>query len=358
MNGSVESLGEPARILVVDDEQLVTLSVSQWLERQGHACVTAKSGLDALEKLSSSQFDVVVTDIRMPDITGIELVQAAKGQDPDLQVIVMTGTPTIDFAAEAIRSSADDFLVKPFDLEQLSHSVKRALEHRRLLLENRAYRMRLEEKVRSQAERIERLFLDGLMALAGAIEARDKYTRGHLDRVTGYALSTGREKRLNREQMWRLWLGSLFHDVGKMAIPDAILNKEGPLTEEEYGQMKKHPELGAAIVERVLFLRPAALPILQHQERYDGSGYPAGLKGEKISIEGRILAVCDAFDAMSSDRPYRKGQPKDVAMRQLERYAGSQFDPSVVDAFRQAREKGITLEIPISPFLTEVHARL
>ncbi len=224
--------------------------------------------------------------------------------------------------------------------------MSRALEHRDLLRENRIYRERLEDRVHEQAQQIERLFLDGLSALAAAIEARDRYTSGHLDRVTQYSLATGAELGLDERTMWSLWLGSLFHDVGKLAIPDAILNKPGPLTDEEYEEMKKHPELGVQIVERISFLVPAARGILHHQERWDGRGYPSGLAGEEICIEGRILSVADAFDAMLTDRPYRPGRSESAAVEELERCSGSQFDPGVVEAFLRAKRKGFPSQVP------------
>ena len=159
---------------------------------------------------------------------------------------------------------------------------------------------------------------------------------------------------LNRAQMWNLWLGSLFHDVGKLAIPDAILNKPGPLTRAEYDYMKKHPELGVRVIEKVSFLQPAARAILDHQERWDGKGYPRGIGGDEISIEGRILAVCDAFDAMLTDRPYRSARSEVEAVDELNRCSGTQFDPSVVTAFLTARDNGLSVEMPVSPFLAEV----
>ena len=346
--------GQPAWVLIVDDEKPVTASTSRWLERLGYQCVTADSVEEALERFSERTFDIVVTDIRMPGTSGIDLLKSIKEQDPEVQVIVMTGSPNLDFAVEAIRSNADDYLIKPFELDQFSHAVQRAGSHRNLLKENRAYRQNLESKVQEQARQIERLFLDGLSALAAAIEARDGYTGGHLDRVTDYALSTGAEMDLNRAQMWNLWLGSLFHDVGKLAIPDAILNKPGPLTRAEYDYMKKHPELGVRVIEKVSFLQPAARAILDHQERWDGKGYPRGIGGDEISIEGRILAVCDAFDAMLTDRPYRSARSEVEAVDELNRCSGTQFDPSVVTAFLTARDNGLSVEMPVSPFLAEV----
>ncbi len=333
-------------VLIVDDEPAITSVVSRQLSREGLSCEEASSGKEALERLAKRDFDVIVTDVKMPEMSGIDLLKIVKQRDPEVQVIMITGNPDVDFAVEAIRSRVDDYLVKPFELAQLSHSVSRALEHRDLLRENRLYRAELEVRVREQARQIERLFLDGLSALAAAIEARDLYTSGHLDRVCTYALATGQEMSLEEQQMSNLWLGSLFHDVGKLAIPDAILNKPGPLTEGEYDQMKKHPELGVQIVERISFLVPAAKGILHHQERWDGEGYPHGLAGQMICIEGRILAVADAFDAMLTDRPYRPGRLEPEAVAELERCADSQFDPDVVAAFLRARAKGFPAEYP------------
>ncbi|UCF21021.1 MAG: response regulator [Gemmatimonadota bacterium] len=329
-----------ASILVVDDETTVVNLISRQLGRDGLACEKTSSAYQALELLDTGDFDVVITDISMPEMSGIELLKHVKQHDPEMQVIVVTGNPNVDFAVEAIRSQVDDYLVKPFELAQLSHSVGRALAHRALLRENRRYREELEELVGEQAQQIERLFMDGLSALAGAIEARDRYTGGHLDRVSRYALATGVELDLDTERMRVLWLGSLFHDVGKLAIPDAILNKPGPLTDDEYAEMKRHPELGVKIVERISFLVPAAMAILHHQERWDGRGYPSGLRGDDICIEGRILAVADAFDAMLTDRPYRRARSELQAVAELQRCAGSQFDPRVVDAFLKAHGRG------------------
>lgn len=335
-----------ASVLVVDDERSITTVVSRQLAREGLSCEEAWSAEEALRRLEEREFDVVITDVKMPAMSGIDLLKSIKQRDPEIQVILMTGNPDVNSAVEAIRSQVDDYLVKPFELAQLSHAVRRAVEHRDLVRENRRYRTRLEERVEEQARQIERLFLDSLSGLAAAIEARDRYTGGHLDRVCRYALAAGTELGLGERVLWNLWLGALFHDIGKLAIPDAILNKPGPLTEEEYEQMKRHPELGVGIIERISFLVPAVQGILHHQERWDGKGYPRGLKGEEICIEGRILAVADAFDAMLTDRPYRSGRSEAEAVEELKRCSGTQFDPAVVAALLRAREKGFPARFP------------
>lgn len=333
----------------MDDEPSITLALSTKLKRDGYVCETASSGEQALERFRRDAFDLVVTDVRMPGMTGIDLLKHVKAADPEVQVIVMTAYAEVNFAVEALRLNADDYLLKPFDIDELSHSVSRALEHRRLLRENRAYREHLEQRVQEQAERIEKMFLEGLVALASAIEARDPYTGGHLEQVTELALAVGTELGLPPEQMRALWLAALFHDVGKLAIPDSILNKPGKLTAEEYELMKTHVERGLKIIEGVSYLEPAVPGILHHHERWDGAGYPNGLQEEEISLEGRILAVVDAFDAMLGDRPYRKGRSPEAAVEELQRCAASQFDPTVVEAFLRARANGFRIDAPGIP---------
>lgn len=329
---------------MVDDEPAITQALSTRLTRDGYECVLAHSAEEALHAFGRQEFDLVLTDVQMPGLSGIELLKEVKARDPETQVIVMTAHAEVNFAVQALRLNADDYILKPFDLEQLSHSVTRALEHRRLLRENRAYRQHLEQRVQEQAERIERLFVEGLIGLSSAIEARDRYTAGHVGRVMELAVAVGAELGLDPEPMHGLWLGALLHDIGKLAIPDSILNKAGPLTPEERSLMKTHPERGVEIIQDISYLRPAISGILHHQERWDGSGYPAGLQGDTISIEGRILAVVDAFDAMLSQRPYRKALSEEDAAREVQRGAGVQFDRQVVEAFLRARARGFRLE--------------
>lgn len=336
---------------MVDDEPSVTLTLSTKLQRAGYDCLTASSAEEALAQLARRVFDLVVTDVRMPGISGIDLLKQIKDRDAEMQVIVMTAYADADFAVQALRLSADDYLLKPFDLDDLIRGVRRALEHRRLLRENRAYRQHLEWQVGEQAEQIGRLFLGGLVALARAIEARDPCTGSHLERVTELALAVGTELDLGLDVLRTLWLAALLHDVGKLAIPDSVLSKPGPLTLEEYELMKSHPERGAKILEDVWYLQPAVPAILHHHERWEGTGYPAGLKGEEIPLEGRILAVVDAWDAMLGDRPYRRALAEAEAIAELERGAGTQFDPGVVAAFLKSRAKGFRAQAPRTPGL-------
>jgi putative two-component system response regulator len=353
--GVVPGLPQPGtarRILIVDDEANIRTVLRRALAGGAYEIAEAASGEEALRLFASHGADVVLSDLMMPGMDGTELLRAIKGIDDTAGFIILTGAGTLENAISAIRLQADDYLLKPFNLEEVMVSVERALRHSDLLRENRYYQRQLELRVAEQAEQIERMFVDALLSLANAIEARDGYTGGHVERVTRYAVATGVEMGLAGDEIRTLWVGSLLHDVGKIGVPDQILKKPGKLTPDEYEIMKQHPQIGAAIMERSAFLRPALPIVLHHQERFDGGGYPFGLRGEEISLGGRILAVADTFDAIVSTRPYRGRRTVDAAITELRRCAGSQFDPSVVDAFVTARDKGFPQD-PSVPTLPE-----
>jgi putative two-component system response regulator len=276
----------------------------------------------------------------MPGMSGLDLLREVKSIDDAVGFVVLTGAGSMQDTIEALRLQADEYLLKPFNIEEVALAVDRALRHRRLLLENRYYQLHLEERVAEQAEQLEDMFVDALLSLANAIEARDGYARGHVERVTRYAVAIGTELDLSADQLRHLWVGALLHDVGKIGIPDMILQKPGALTSEEYEVIKRHPGIGAAIMERSTFLRLALLGVLHHQERWDGTGYPLGLAGEDISLEGRILSVADTFDAIVTTRPYRHKRTTEEAVAELRRNAGTQFDPQIVDALIRAMHNG------------------
>ncbi len=339
-----------ARILVVDDEPAITVALAKKLRREGYECLTASSGPEAMSRLAAGELDVVVADVRMPGMSGIDLLKEIKSNDPDIQVIMMTAYTDISFAVEALRNKADDYLLKPFNLAELSHSVARSLEHRRLLREVRAYRETLEPgTARDQADS-ERRWRQSLAALASAVDSRDKHTQGHLGQVGRYAVAVGAELGLGDEALRELWLGAVLHDVGMLVVPEAVINKPGPLTPEEWRQVRDHPAAGARLVDTAAYLRPAHDVILHHHERWDGSGYPAGLAGSQISRAGSIVAVADAFAVMQSDRAYRGALSEAEALAEIASGAGSRFDQEVVQAFHAARDKGF----PIIEFELEV----
>ncbi len=329
-----------ARVLIVDDEPAITVSLAKKLRREGYECLTANSGEEALELLASGPLDIVVSDVRMPGMSGLDLLKAIKSHDSDTQVIMMTAYTDITLAIEALRNKADDYLLKPFNLAELSHSVARSLEHRRLLREVQAFRTSMWFERSETGAAAERDFQESLAVLAVALERRDRHTRGHLRQVSRYARAVGAELGLSAESLQALWLGAVLHDVGMIVVPEEVINRAGPLTPDEWRSVHRHPAAGAGMIEAAARLRPAREAILHHHERWDGSGYPSGLKGSDISRHGAIVAVADSFAAMLSDRPYRGALSEAAAVAEIEGGADTRFDPQVVEAFQRARAKG------------------
>jgi putative nucleotidyltransferase with HDIG domain len=337
---------EKERILVVDDEEAIREVVSTLLEAQGYQCSVAQNGRSALEIFGRDGFGLVLSDIVMPEMDGLKLLAELRSQDPDVPIIMVTAMHDISIALEAIRAGAYDYILKPFEKDQLHLSVRRALDHRRLVLENRTYQNDLEELVAEKTQALEaaveqlQLSYDyTLEALGGALDAKDAETEGHCQRVTAFTITIARAMRVDQALLRHIARGAFLHDIGKMGIPDDILRKPGPLTDDEREIMSRHCEIGYAVLERIPFLKEAAEIVLSHQERYDGTGYPRRLKGEQIPIGARIFAVADTLDAMISDRPYRKALPISAARDEIERFSGRQFDPRVVNVFLSIPER-------------------
>lgn len=328
------------RILIVDDEPAIRRVLRTVLDTGEYELMEAGDGHEALALFHAAGADAVLCDLLLPGMDGIELLRRFKKVDDSVAFVMITGAGTVENAVEALRLQADDYLRKPFNVDEVGLSLSRALEHRRLVRENRAYQAHLEERVREQSERMEQLFVDGLLTLANAVETRDGYTGGHVERVTLYAVSTGAALGLPDETLRSLAVAGLLHDVGKIGIPDHVLTKPGRLTDEELAVMRRHPMIGAEILEQSTFLTDAVPGVMHHHERWDGEGYPGRLQRDSISLEGRILAVVDAFDAMVTTRPYRERCHTEAAVEELRRCSGSQFDPQVVDAFLEAMRGG------------------
>lgn len=333
--------GSIAKILIVDDEPSVRGVLRRALANPEYAVEEATNGEEALFIIESQGVDLVLSDLLMPRMTGMELLARAKAVDETIGFIMLTGVGTMENAVEALRNQADDYLLKPFNIEEVRISVARSLKHRRLVLENRAYQRELEHRVDEQARKLEKLLLEGLLIVASAVEARDGYTGEHVGRVTRYAVATGSRLGLERDALRAIWMGAILHDVGKIGIPDHILKKPGPLTDAELEVMRRHPLISASIVERSTFLKPALPGILHHHERWDGGGYPYGLAGDDISLEGRIISVADSYDAITTERPYRDRRSHEAAVGELRRCAGSQFDRGIVEAFIDAMDGGL-----------------
>jgi len=332
--------GSP-RILIVDDELEITEILADLLSEE-YDCQKAGSAEQALSRLEQSEFQLVISDITMPGMTGLEMIPHIKERSPDTVVVMISGMQTVESAIGALRLGAFDYLMKPFDLRQVEAVVKRALEHHDLIVAKQRYENHLEELVEQRTAELDRAldsleeaYRSTLKALTTALETRDQETHGHSERVVSYSLRLGREYGLNREQMKALEFGSLLHDIGKIGVPDLILRKPSKLTEEEWVLMREHPQHGQQILRGIEFLQGASRVVAQHHEKWDGTGYPLGLAEEDIDVNARIFSVADAFDAITSDRVYRRGKSYEAAAKELDEWAGRQFDPKVVKAFHR-----------------------
>jgi putative two-component system response regulator len=327
-----------ANCLVVDDEPTVRRSVVRMLQAQGFNCFEAGSGREALGVLERiGEAPLVISDMRMPEMDGVGLLEAVRERYPDTSVIMLTGMTETTTAVDCLHRGAADFLLKPISVGELQARVARVLEKRALVLQNRYYQQNLERQVHEQAQRIQELFLQGVQMLARALEAKDAYTRGHSIRVSQYAVGTARRLGFEGTSLDGIRLGGELHDIGKIGTREAVLHKPGMLTDDEFRQISEHPALGEKMLLPLAQESPDVLRIVRsHHERLDGRGFPDGLRGEKIPIEARIVAVADAFDAMTTERPYRDSRPPDAAVDELRRVAGSQLDPAAVEAFVDA----------------------
>ncbi|HEX8491266.1 MAG TPA: HD domain-containing phosphohydrolase [Pyrinomonadaceae bacterium] len=332
---------ERARLLIVDDESEIRNVLCELLA-EDYDCASASSAEEALELLRADYFHLIISDITMSGMSGLEMIPHVSDISPETVVVMISGMQTIESAIEALRVGAFDYIMKPFDLRQVEAAVKRALEHYDLRAAKRRYENHLEELVEQRThelnqalDSLEDAYRSTLKALTAALETRDAETHGHSERVVTFSLRLGRELGLDKEQLMSLEFGSLLHDIGKIGVPDAILRKPAKLTDEEWVRMREHPLHGQAILREIEFLSGASRVVGQHHEKWDGTGYPLGLRAEEIDMNARIFAVADAFDAMISDRVYRAGRPYEEAAEELERFAGRQFDPNVVAAFHR-----------------------
>ena len=328
------------RVLVVDDEPQVRAMIGSTLDRQGFEVELAPSGRRALELLDTSNFDLVLTDIVMQDVNGIALLERIHSMQPDLPVVMVTAVHDIGVAIDSMRRGAYDYLLKPFDRENLMSTVHRALDHRQVLQESQDYQQSLEQMVQARTEMLRHAMEDlehsydvTLEALGDALDLKDSETEGHSKRVTAYTIALARAMGIPPVEIKVIARGAFLHDIGKMAIPDDILRKPGTLSNEEQDVMREHCARGYNMLRKIPFLAEAAEIVFAHQEHFDGSGYPNALRGHSIPVGARIFAVADALDAITSDRPYRKAHSFDAAREEILRCSGSQFDPVVVEFF-------------------------
>ncbi|HVF51343.1 MAG TPA: HD domain-containing phosphohydrolase [Pyrinomonadaceae bacterium] len=330
-----------ARILITDDEPEIREVLFDLLSAE-YDCTAVGSAEEALEAMREGEFSIVLSDIMMPSMSGLEMIPHVLSVAPDTVVVMISAMQNIESAISALRAGAFDYLMKPFDLQHVEAVVRRALEHYQLRAAKRLYENHLSEMVEQRTaelnhalDSLEDSYRTTLKALTASLETRDSETHGHSERVVSFSLRLGREMCLEREQMRSLEFGSLLHDIGKIGVPDAILRKPAALTSTEWSKMRLHPLLGQQILRGIEFLDGASRVVAQHHEKWDGSGYPLGLRGAEIDLHARIFAVADAFDAMTSDRVYRAGRSYEVAASELDEFAGTQFDPEVVAAFHR-----------------------
>jgi response regulator RpfG family c-di-GMP phosphodiesterase len=339
--------GSPLHCVVADDEAHLRRVLVRLMQGEGFTCHEAPNGRAALELLERVPATLVISDLHMPELDGMGLLREVRERLPDTAVIMITAVADVATAVSALAVGAMDYLTKPFHLDEVRARVRQALEKRRLLLENRSYQQRLEERVAEQSRRLESLFLASIQSLADALEVKDPYTHGHSLRVSNYSVAIARAIGLSDEMVQQIEIGGRVHDIGKIGVREAILNKAGPLTADEYQHIMTHPTVGWRILSPLLHEMPMSLNIVRwHHERFDGSGAPDRLVSDAIPLEARIVAVADTFDAMTSIRPYRPGVPLDDTLAELRRCSGAQFDPVCVGAFLEAYDAGA---IELSP---------
>lgn len=342
-------------IMVVDDEAAVLATLSKILDRAGYRVQAYPSPITALHSLEDSLPGVIISDHNMPEMNGVDFFQRARKIAPNAVRILVTAYPQFDLAREAINAGeVFRFITKPWDVQELLNIVRNAMEAYLLKTENAQLNTALlqqNERLGITAEQLasandaltqmnhslEMMVLQRTQALLegliGALDYRDAETQWHSRRVAVYARRIAQELGVKEPDLSIMEHGALLHDIGKIGIADSVLLKPGKLTPEEWVEMKKHPEFGWSLLQRVDYLKPAAIIVLQHQEKYDGTGYPAGLKGNELSLGARIFHVVDTLDAITSDRPYRKGRSYEVARQEMIDCSGKHFDPKVVEAF-------------------------
>ena len=337
------------RVLVVDDEKDCLYALAEALAAKGFHADTAENGRAALDVIQRqpSVYSLVYSDMRMPEIDGIELVANLSAVDPTIVTVLLTGHADPKSAVAAMRAGAFDFLSKPFTLSELEISLARAIERRRILVQHEEDRSRLHtllemsekekrELVVQHEDEMQKLFVSSVRAHARSIEAKDPYTAGHCDRVERYAeIIARRHGGFDEKWIFNLRVGAILHDIGKIGVNGDILCKPGALAPCESDEIRSHPVIGGRIV-RSLYGYNLEPIVLHHHERFDGTGYPSGLKGDDIPLESRLIFIADTFDAMTSNRPYRRATSTEETLQELEKHAGTQFDPQLVEVARKA----------------------
>ena len=333
----------PISLLVVDDEEPIRNALKKFLTQQGYDVQTAASGEDALRILQRQKISVLLLDVRMPGKSGIDLVPQVLELEPSVAILMLTAVNDATTAALCMQRGAMDYLTKPIDLADLARAILRAIRRRDSLIEQANLNQWLKEEVavrtaelRRERAKLERLSVATLEALVNALEAKDPYQRGHSTRVADLAALIAAELGLGDEQVEQVRMAGRLHDIGKIGIREEILNKEGPLTTEEYEQVKQHVVVGSQILAPLTHLGEIIAQVRSHHERWDGQGYPDALKSEQIPLGARILAASEIYDALTTSRPYQEKMPPEVAVERMRDLASSALDPEVYRALETA----------------------
>lgn len=334
------------RVLIVDDELSVRKMLAVMLTQGGVTCTHVPTPEEALAKLQSEIFDAVISDLQMGATSGMDLLEELNRRYPDVAFLMATGVADVRVGVQAMKRGADDYLIKPFDMDVVLTSLNRALEKKKLEREVKNYRLHLESMVAERTQQLEaamsqleQSYSATLEALGSAIDLRDGATAGHSRRVLWYSINLASTLGGLEDQLKNIAMGAWLHDIGKLAIPDGILLKPGALNDQERAVMQRHVMIGYDLVRSIPFLAEASEIIVAHHERWDGSGYPRGLRGDEIPLSARIFGVADTLDAITSDRPYRAALPFSAAREVIEHGSGKLFDPLVADAFLSIREE-------------------
>lgn len=325
-------------ILIVDDNQM-NLTLAKHALSADYDVTLVKSGFEALDFLAENSTDLILLDISMPEMDGKETMKRIreKKELKSIPIIFLTADSAPETEVQCLNDGADDFIAKPFVPQVMRSRVSRILELTDL-------RNDLEARLAEKTKQVELVTLNAIMAIANTIEAKDQYTSGHSIRVARCSVAIASHMGMSEDELRNLDFMALLHDIGKIGIPDAILNKPARLDDDEFAVIKKHPSIGFEILRNINTIPDLQSGALYHHERFDGAGYVSGLKGEEIPFNARIIAIADAYDAMTSDRAYRKALSSEEVIAELEKGRGKQFDPKILDAFLEMLRNGYTLK--------------
>jgi putative two-component system response regulator len=335
------------KILIADDDALVRDAVVKILELFGYRITAVPGGREALD-IVSEEYDAIILDINMPGMNGFETIQAINQRGLEIPVLFLTGAGTMEYAVKAISLGAYDFIAKPIDdIDLFEVKIKRAIEKRMFLIKEKSYKQNLEKEVKLKTKELaeknilleqyshhlEVSTVNTIITLNTALEEKDQYTAGHTRRVTEYSQMIGRAMDLSQAELNVVTRACQLHDIGKLVIDVSCIQKPGPLTDEEWVLVKKHPEVGENIIRPLSFLSREGSIVRHHHERLDGKGYPDGICGDEIDLLTKIVTAADCYDAMTSKRAYKVNLAKDEAIEEMRKHSNSQFDPKVVETF-------------------------